>query len=387
MTEFLTTFWIMAQTIVGYNLIFPAFLLIFYTLKRKESPKDSIQPLEADYAVIITAYQYTNTLTSVVSSILKLNYHNFLVYVVADNCDVSDLSFPDSRVILLKPENILGGNVKSHFYAINRFKRQHDRITIIDSDNIVHPEYLNELNKTFDAGFQAVQGCREAKNLNTTFACLDAVRDLYYHFYDCKLLFGLGSSSTLSGSGMAFTTTLYKECLEDVEIHGAGFDKVLQKLIVEKNYRIAYAPHAKVYDEKTSKPEQLVNQRSRWLNTWFKYFNFGFRLVSLSVANKSLNQFLFGLVLLRPPLFLFLLLSLLMMVANLFISAVVSIIWLALFFIFSGCFIIALVVSKPDKLIYKSLIGIPKFIFYQVISLTKIRKANIRSVSTKHYHT
>lgn len=387
MKETLAYFWIMIQLGIGYNLLFPFFLYCFYLISQNKRIKTtSIDFKNApDYAVIITAYQYVNTLPQVVSSVLNLNYNKFLIYVVADNCDTSSLHFEDERVILLKPEEVLRGNTKSHFYAINRFKRQHDIVTIIDSDNIVDADYLNQLTPYFADGFEAVQGCRSAKNLNTAFACLDAARDIYYHFFDCKILFKAGSSSTLSGSGMAFTTKLYKDCLENVEISGAGFDKVLQAKIVKMNKRIAFAPKAVVFDEKTSQPDQLVNQRSRWINTWFKYFKLGFSLIRKGIVNQSLNQFLFGFVLLRPPLFLFLLLSFLFMVVNLFIYPLISVLWLLSFIIFTGFFIKALATSETDKRIYKSLLNIPIFMFYQIISLTKIKKANIRSVSTKHH--
>jgi cellulose synthase/poly-beta-1,6-N-acetylglucosamine synthase-like glycosyltransferase len=363
-------------------------MLTFHTLSNKKILLSTPAEIpEADYAIVITAYQYVNTLPAVVTSVLSLNYKNYLVYIVADNCDTSTLNFTDDRIILLKPEQVLAGNIKSHFYAIENFKRQHERITIIDSDNLIHPDYLNQLNIFFKNGFEAVQGCREAKNLDTTYACLDAARDIYYHYYDCKLLFNLGSSSTLSGSGMAFTTQLYKNCLGTTEISGAGFDKVLQKLIVEKNKRIAFAPGALVYDEKTARPQELVNQRARWINTWFKYFKFGFALVFKGIKNASLNQFLFGLTLLRPPLFLFLISSVIMMILNFIYYPLLGFLWLAALMVFIICFITALVASKPDKRIYSSLIGIPKFIFYQLISLSNVRKANTRSVSTRHYHT
>jgi len=45
-----------------------------------------------------------------------------------------------------------------------------------------------------------------------------------------------------------------------------------------------------------------------------------------------------------------------------------------------------LIHSKPEKAIYSSLINIPKFIFFQVLSLLKSRKANTISVATTHYH-
>src|SRR5690606_21574777 len=143
------------------------------------------------------------------------------------------------------------------FYAIRRFVRPHERLTIIDSDNLVDPEYLNRLNEAFGKGFIAVQGVRKPENLDTVYAQLDAARDIYYHFYDGKILFGAGSSATLAGSGMAFTTALYRESLEHLDITGAGFDKVLQAAIVKRGNRIAYQEAAIVYDKKTSQAGQL----------------------------------------------------------------------------------------------------------------------------------
>ena len=197
--------WIFFQILIGYNLILPIILYLIGYGKKTSILKLSSK--EYDYAIIVTAYEETSLFPSVIESILKLSYSNYLVYVVADKCDVSGLSFADEKVILLQPETVLASNTKSHFYAIKHFRRKHEILTIIDSDNLVDPEYLNELNTYFNQGFKAVQGLRSPKNLNSAIARLDAVRDMYYHFYDGENLFDLGSSSTLSGSGMAFKTS------------------------------------------------------------------------------------------------------------------------------------------------------------------------------------
>ena len=372
------------QIIIGYHLIFPLLLYGFYLIKGKKKTLAGIAENEADYAVIITAYEQVHTIPAVVNSVLKSDYSNYLIYVVADKCDISSLNFDDKRVIVLRPEKTLANNIKSHFYAINNFQRSHERLTIIDSDNLVHNRYFHELNHWFNAGYQAVQGVREAKNLNTTLSCLDAARDVYYHFYDGKILFSLGSSAALAGSGMAFTVDLYRSSLENRGISGAGFDKVLQAEILNRNIRIAFAEKAIVYDEKTAKADQLVNQRSRWINTWFKYFKFGFGLTYQGIKNFSLNQLLFGLMLLRPPLFIFLILSFLCLAANVFISPAIAIIWFAGFVCFAAGFAIAIIKPNTDRRIVRSLAGIPKFMFLQVISLVYARNANKRSVATKH---
>ena len=378
--------WVCFQVLIGYNLILPLLFYFAYFLMRKKNPVQHISEVQPDYAVIVTAYEQTDNLPAVVNSLLQMNYSNFLVYVVADKCDISNLYFTNERVILLKPEETLGSNTRSHFYAITRFKKAHDYLTIIDSDNLVDKDYLLKLNTFFNRGFSAVQGIRKAKNLDTTYACLDAARDIYYHFYDGKVLFNIGSSATLSGSGMAFTVQLYKDCLEHVDVTGAGFDKVLQAAIVKKNYRIAFTDEAIVHDEKTSRSEQLIKQRARWINTWFRYAGFGFSILIKGIRNCSRNQFLFGFVLLRPPLFIFILLSLVCLFINFFVQPFASIVWAVGFMIFIAGFFIALLHSKTDKRIYRSLINIPRFVLLQIVSLIKARKANQYSVATKHYH-
>ncbi len=361
------------------------FLIIYLITKNKNKVADlDFSASEVDYAVIVTAYEQTDLLKNVVQSILGLNYNNYIIYIVADKCDIADLHFDDQRVVLLRPEQTLASNTRSHFYAINHFIRPHERLTIIDSDNLVHPEYINELNVYFNKGYLAVQGLRDAKNLNTIYANLDAARDIYYHFYDGEVLFNIGSSATLSGSGMAFTVQLYKDCLAHLDIVGAGFDKILQKQIVEKKYRIAFAKNAIVYDEKTAQSDQLVKQRARWINTWFKYFSFGFGFIFKGMLNLNWNQFLFGIVLVRPPLFLFIILSLFFVGINVFFNPLLAIIWTVAILVFIIGFLCALIINNANSTIYKSLLGIPRFIFFQLVSLAKVRNANKHSVATKH---
>lgn len=384
--EFALFLWHAAQVLVGYNLILPVILVLSYSLYKRESQKRA-RPDYADYAIVVTAYRYTDSLPSVVASLLKLHYSNYHIYIVADNCADDNLSFHDERVSVLQPDTVLASNTRSHFYAIERFRRDHDRIAIIDSDNLVDPEFLNELNVYFDRGFRAVQGLRQPLNLDTTLACLDAARDIYYHFYDGKVLFGLGSSATLSGSGMAFAVPLYRECLEKLNIDGAGFDKVLQAQIVMRDHRIAFAEKAVVLDAKTSKADELVNQRSRWIGTWFTYCGYSVRLLASGLKSLSINKILFGLILLRPPLFIFLLLSTIFWIINFFSNPTGEWAWAIGMALFIAGFGIALVSSRTDRRIYKAFIHIPKFMFLQVLALTKFLGRSEGSVSTKHSFT
>jgi len=376
-------FWILVQVYIGFQLVFPLLLVAIKTIRGKKAVNVTTGILP-DYAVIITAYEQTDQLPEVVSSVLAMDYSNYMIYVVADKCDISNLNFDSDKVILLKPEQVLAGNVRSHFYAIRNFVHNHTHLTIIDSDNLVANNYLTALTTFFQAGYEAVQGIRSAKNIDTMYARLDAARDIYYHYYDGEMLFGAGSSATLAGSGMAFSTRLFRDCLENQDISGAGFDKVLQHAIVNRGYRIAFAEQAIVFDEKTTGSEQLVNQRARWINTWFRYFSLGFGLAGNGIVKLNWNKFLFGLVLLRPPLFIFLILSVLFMLINVWLLPVVALSWFVAILIFIAGFFLSLVKSDTDPKIYQSLKGIPQFMFLQFLSLLKIKKANKISVATRH---
>ena len=95
---------------------------------------------------------------------------------------------------------------------------------------------------------------------------------------------------------------------------------------------------------------------------------------------------MFGLVLLRPPLFIFLLLSICFFIINLLFNPFIAIFWFCAILLFAISFLLSLLLNNADSKIYQSLWGIPKFIYFQLLSLMQVSNANERSVATKHYH-
>lgn len=379
--------WILIQLLLSSSLLAPLIFYLIGSFRRNRKPPLFSQRVDADYAIIVTAYTQTDLIPEAVDSILKLRYTNFLIYVVADNCDVSDLHFDDNRVILLRPPEVLANNIKSHFYAIQHFQRRHKRIAIIDSDNLVDENMLRALNYYFDHGFKAVQGVRAAKNLDSDYACLDEAGDIFYRYIDRKLLFEAGSSASLAGSGMAFETDLYVDLLSDAKIEGAGFDKMFQCKIVESGERIAFSEKAVVYDGKTSAPAQLVKQRARWMNAWFKFFLYGIRIFWRGVFRADKNAVLFAIVLVRPPLFILMFFAFGFFVANIFLMPWLSVFWVFSVVVFIGFFFKALSYNNANEKIYQALKSIPKFVYYQILALLNARRASKLSVATEHKKT
>jgi cellulose synthase/poly-beta-1,6-N-acetylglucosamine synthase-like glycosyltransferase len=371
------------QFIFTIHLAFPLALFVLYLFTADK--KYPLAKKEYDFAAVITAYKETDIIIPLVDSIKKQNYKNYLIYVVADECDSSILNFNDQSIVLLVPDKKIGSKVKSIGYAIDNFKRKHDALVIFDSDNLAHPEFLKNINLLFNAGFKAVQGERKAKNLETVYACLDEARDVYYNFYDRRVCFQVGSSASVAGSGMAFDVELYNSCLNSEHIVG-GFDKVLQANIVSSGHRIAFSKEAITYDEKVSKSGQVEKQRTRWINSWFKYFALGFGLFFNGILTLNFNKTLFGFVLLRPPLFLFILPSLLILIINFFLSMTLFYVVLMFFALFFLTFILSLAIKGVDKRVWRSLFSIPLFVFRQLLSLLHLKKANKQFLETEHTH-
>jgi hypothetical protein len=121
--EFITA---LLQVLLGYNLVLPVVCYLCYLLFGKKTKPVATGASNYDYAIIVTAYEQTTLLPAVVTSLLKLNYEHYLIYVVLDNCGPEDIGIDHPNVIQLRPEQVLASNTRSHFYAIDHFKRDHE---------------------------------------------------------------------------------------------------------------------------------------------------------------------------------------------------------------------------------------------------------------------
>ena len=73
LTTVINTFWIAFQILIGYNLALPIVVFVLHSIlpKKKYNPTSSDNN-EADYAILVTAYEQTHTLPPVIDSLLKL---------------------------------------------------------------------------------------------------------------------------------------------------------------------------------------------------------------------------------------------------------------------------------------------------------------------------
>jgi cellulose synthase/poly-beta-1,6-N-acetylglucosamine synthase-like glycosyltransferase len=334
------------------------------------------------FGIIITAHQDTRFIFPAVDSILRQVYRNFHVYIVADDCDPEDLNFPADQLSVLIPPKPLHSKIKSIHYALSHFKDDIDNVIILDADNLIHPQYLLTLNSYFQKGYRAVQCDFQPKNIDTVYARMDAVGDMYNFFLEREIRYRLNMSATIWGAGLAIEKDLYKS-IEYKDFLG-GFDKKLQTHILQQVDRIGYAKDAILYDEKITTGSSLENQRTRWINSYFKYFSESTTLLWNGIRKFDFNLIYFAVILLRPPLFIVLGVGTLMMTVSFFSSIILSVIWLSVFAAFLLSFVAIILIRSKDVRYLTTLFVFPLFMGRQILALFKMKKARKSFIKTEH---
>ena len=371
-----------------FYLLFPvgSSILSLVTNKRISARGD----MRSDFACIITVYKEVDIAWPLVKSLLAQNYPHFHIYLVADYAPVIDAPVADSRLTILQTPAPLHSKVASVQFSLNRMNNQHTYVAIFDPDNLVPRHFLAALDKYHHAGYPAVQGKRIAKNMDSTYAALDAMGEYFYDYTVRKVPFSLGSSSVIAGSGMSVRRDLYEYAisLEMDELKRVGVvvaeDKALQLLLVNRGHRIAYAPEAVIFDEKVASFEQVSRQRSRWLNSYFRHSVEVLKTFFSGLAKMDWNRLWFAVTTLMPPLFILVFASMFLLLIFLFLEPIISLV-LALSLVgFAGGFILILLMNRTPPQVMRALPKVPLFIMGQVAGLLKIRKANKDFLATSH---
>lgn len=379
---------IAAQAILALYMLTPFLSWLFYNsirmlgIKRPFDRKKKITDKNFEFGIIVTAHQETEFILPLVDSILKQTYGNFHVYVVADDCNIDNLYFSDARVHILKPEPALHAKVKSIDYARKQFVASHDITLILDSDNLLHPRFLDTVNSHFQKGYRAVQADFKPKNTDTLYARMDAIGDMFNFFIDREARMRLGLSSAIWGSGISFESSLYDTISYKTLV--GGFDKKLQATLVLNTKRIAFAPDAILYDEKISSGKTLENQRARWIHSYFNYFRESSKIFITGLKKMDINLLYFGFVLMRPPLFMVVSGSILCAIIDFFIWPVLGWTWIGIFFSFFLSFVLIVLMKGKDPKYLATLFALPAFAFRQVLSILKLKKASKSFLKTPH---
>lgn len=343
-------------------------------------------------AVLIPSYKEDEVIFSTAVSALEQDYprDRFSVVVIADTLKEDTLD----KLNLLPIELVVvdfeqSTKVKSLNKGMKTIGDDYDIALILDADNVMEAGFLRKINDAFNSGYNAIQGRRIAKNMNTPFAVLDSYSEMVNNHVYRKGQVVLGLSSAVIGSGMAFDYATFKEVLVGVHAVG-GFDRVVELAFIEKGEKIAYLDDAIVYDEKIQTPVHFQNQRRRWLSSQFVYLRENFWKGVKSLFRGNVDYFNLSIVhsLTFPRVLNLGFLTGFTALAYLLGSyaAISPVAWLALTAVFCFTILISIPIRNYNLKLVKSLLYLPQAFFLMFVSLFKLKGANRRFIHTPHHN-
>ena len=371
--------WILASIAVAYPLIYS---LASLGTRKSYYPTANKQH---KFAILFPAYKEDRVILPVVESFLQQHYPQELykVIVISDHMqETTNERLAQLPITLLKANYENSSKAKALNFAMNHFGRdKFDAVVILDADNIVDTNFLLEINKVFDAGVQAIQAHRTAKNRNTDIAVLDGLSEEVNNSIFRRGHVRLGISSALIGSGMIFNYQWFHDNVKHLVT--TGEDKELEVLLLKQRIFIEFLDEVYVYDEKTQGEKGFYNQRRRWLATQFAQWGRVFKDLPQAILSGNIDYSDKLIQWMLPP-------RLILFGGIIVMGSIMQIIdwplalkWWALFLIMG----VTLCLAIPDKLVddrfKKSINKLPLLFIMMVVNLFRMKGMNKKFVNTE----
>jgi cellulose synthase/poly-beta-1,6-N-acetylglucosamine synthase-like glycosyltransferase len=341
-------------------------------------------------AILVPAYKEDGIIFSTASSLLNLNYPSELydIYILADSFELVTLEkLRELPINIFEVSFDKSTKTKSLNEGFKRINRGYDIALICDADNILQKDFLQKINDAFCNGSRAVQGRRVAKNLDTSFAILDACSEAINNNIFRKGPNAMGLSSSVIGSGMAFEFFTIRHILSKINAIG-GFDKILQLDLIEKGIKIEYLDDAIIFDEKVDSSNAFRQQRKRWVSSQFIYLKRFFFPAFSQLFKGNISYFNLAIAnnIVLPRAFLLVMLPILLLIA--FFEGQF---WLISVLILMILFFISMLISLPKVLVNKNLflaiLQLPKAVGLMIGTVFQIHRANKTFIHTVHTKT
>lgn len=249
------------------------------------------------YAVLIAARNESQVIEGLIKSIRMQNYPKNLldIFVIADNCTDNTAAVARHNGAKVFERNDLQkiGKGFALDFALKKIHslygiRFYEGYLVFDADNVLDTNFVNEINKVFDAGYEIVTSYRNSKNYGYNW--ISAGYALWF-LRESKYLNGARminhTSCAISGTGFLVSSEIiqkdggwkYNLLTEDIEF---TVDKIIQGNI------IGYCESAILYDEQPVDFKTSWNQRMRWTKGFFQVFSkYGMKLFRGCWSSKA----------------------------------------------------------------------------------------------------
>lgn len=263
--------YVLQQALVWIVTIFWLYQLIVSIcslVKLKDKP--IIEDKQNRFMAIIPAHNEESVVGNLVESLTKQNYPKELldIYVIADNCTDKTAEIAKNAGAIVYERFDEKNKTKGHAlkWFLNKKIEEdapYDAFCVFDADNIVHEDFIKNMNKKLCQGEDVVQGYRDIKNptdswISAGYAIFYWTMNRFYHL----ARYNLGLSPLINGTGFMVKFDVVKPTGWDTQTLTEDIEFSLKRIIAGK--KLGWATDAIVYDEQPVGFKQSWSQRSRW---------------------------------------------------------------------------------------------------------------------------
>lgn len=232
------------------------------------------------YAALISARNEEGVIGELIESLKKQNYPADLldIYVVADNCTdgTAEAAQRAGAMVFRRFNRVKVGKGYALDFLLKALAadgrdRRYEGYFIFDADNIVDPNFVSEMNRTFDRGGYAAVTCyRNSKNFAQNW--ITAGYSIWFlreaRFVNAARQ-ALGLTCHVSGTGFLISADVVREN-GGWPFHLLTEDIQFSAQCAVEGKRIGYCEGAMVYDEQPTRFGQSWDQRLRWSKGFFQ---------------------------------------------------------------------------------------------------------------------
>ena len=268
--------------IMGLFLLCYSYQFLYIPVSLFKKPKAHLAPKSHRFAVLIAARNERSVIGELIDSINAQDYpaHLISIFVIADNCtdDTALIAAAHGAVVYTRRDSMHVGKGYALNFLLERIARDYpagcfDAFIVLDADNVIAPNYITEMNRTFSDGYGVITSYRNSKNYGDNWISAGyALWFLREARYLNKARMLLGSSCAVSGTGFLFSKEILARCggwnffllTEDIEF---SIDNVV------RGEKIGYCGTAVLYDEQPTSFRQSWKQRLRWSRGYLQVFS------------------------------------------------------------------------------------------------------------------
>ncbi len=283
-------YYILFITIALYGIYFA--ITGLFAFKKEVEDKELVKK-ENYFSILIAARNEEKVIANLIKSLQDLNYNKdkYEINIIVNNCtdDTSKIAKKlKANVYQCKNKITCKGDAIKEALSVFNDKKI-DAYVIFDADNIVHKDFLLEMNKSINCGFKVAQGFRDTKNVSDNW--LTGSYALFYYiqnFFFNKSRKLMNLSASINGTGFMFK----KSVIDDIgfNTHTITEDVEFTGICAINKIKVDFVEKAITYDEQPTSFRVSWNQRVRWSKGNLQCFKLYFKdLVKHLFKDKNLS--------------------------------------------------------------------------------------------------